>query len=148
MTRRARRPKATKIGRCKPGKGAQLALWAAREKLVLTRQGGKTWACRSARGQTRQVGKVTGLEAASDRKLAYTRAGMVGTFDVITGGRTEFAGTAFAANGKRLLVVAADGLHSPVDLLAAASATEPALAGKYAYWLDGAGAPQSKLLPG
>jgi hypothetical protein len=143
----ARTPSAAaKIGRCIPRKGARLVRWSAREKLVLTTQAGRTWACRSAKGQTREIGKVTDLEVVSNRKVAYRRAGKVGTFDVVTGDRTEVAGTAFAANADRLLVVAADGLHSPVDLLAAAPATEPALAGNVAYWLDGAGAPQMKRL--
>ncbi|WP_028065423.1 hypothetical protein [Solirubrobacter soli] len=137
-------PKATTIGRCKPRKGARLLLWSARAKLVLTTQGGKTWACRAR--TTRAVGTVTDLQVVSDRKLAYVRDGMVGTFDTATGKRSEVAGTAYAATADRLLVIAADGLHSPVDQLAATPATEPALAGNVAYWLDGAGAPQMKLL--
>jgi hypothetical protein len=138
-------PAATKIGRCKPRNGARLELWALK-RIVLTRQGGKVWACDSGRGTTRQVGKVTGLAVTSDHQLTYLRDGMVSTLDVTTGARTEVAGTAFAANDKHLLVVATDGLRNPVDVLAAAPATEPALAGDYAYWLDGTGAPQVKLL--
>ncbi|MDA0172424.1 hypothetical protein OJ998_25190 [Solirubrobacter taibaiensis] len=137
-------PVATKLGRCVPRKGARLELFAP--KLVLTRQGGKIWACRTSPGKTREVGAVTGLVVRSDREIAFVRSGKVATLNVLTGARTEVAGTAFAATGTRLLVVAKDGLHSPVDLLAAGPATEPALAGDYAYWLDGAGVPQVKLL--
>ena len=140
----AKGPVATKVGRCTPRKGARLELLEA--KLVLTRQGGKTWACRTPPGKTRAVGAVRGLVVRSDREIAFVRGGRVGTLNVLTGARTEVAGTAFAATGTRLLVVAKDGLHSPVDVLAAAPATEPALAGDYAYWLDSMGAPQVKRL--
>ena len=140
----AKGPVATKVGRCVPRKGARLELFTS--KLVLTRQGGKTWACRTSPGKTREVGAVSGLVVRSDREIAFVRGGRVGTLNVLTGARTDVAGTAFAASGTRLLVVAQDGLHSPVDLLAAGPATAPALAGDYAYWLDGAGAPQVKLL--
>ena len=113
---------------------------------MLTRQGGKTWACRTPASTTREVGAVSGLTVRSDREVAFVRGKRVGTLNVLTGARTDVAGTAFAASRTRLLVVAADGLHSPVDVLAAAPATEPALAGDYAYWLDGMGAPQVKRL--
>ena len=138
-------PVATKIGRCTPRKGARLELFAG-GTLVLTRQGGKLWACRTPTGKTRQIGAVTGLVVRSDRELAFIRDGQVATLNVLTGARTVVAGTAFAANAKRLLVVAEDGLHSPVDVLAAGPVAKPALAGDYAYWLDGMGAPQMKLL--
>ena len=140
----AKGPVAAKVGRCVPRKGARLELFTS--KLVLTRQGGKTWACRTSHGKTREVGAVSGLMVRSDRELAFVRAGRVATLNVLTGARTEVAGTAFAATATRLVVVAEDGLHSPVDVLAAAPATAPALSGDFADWLDGAGAPQVKRL--
>ena len=136
----AKGPVATKVGRCVPRKGARLELFTS--KLVITRQGGKTWACRTPGGKMREVGAVSGLTVRSDRDIAFVRGGEVATLNVLTGARTAAAGTAFASTATRLLVVADDGLHSPVDVLAAAPVSDPALSGDYAYWLDGKGVPQ------
>ena len=48
-----------------------------------------------------------GLSVRSDREVAFVRGKRVGTLNVLTGARTDVAGTAFAASRTRLLVVAA-----------------------------------------
>ena len=111
------------------------------DRLVVTRAGGQVWACRGTR--QRRVGAIKDLEVVSDRHVAYTRAGMVGVFDAVSGTRSELAGTQVAASGAQLLAAGPGGLRTPTAVLSADPASDPALGSVgdslVAYWLDGAG---------
>ena len=136
------RPKAVRLGRCTPRSGARLILHD--DRLVLTSVGRRVYACRNS--AQRLIGNVQNVEAVSDRHVFYMSAGKVGVFESAAGTRTELPGTEGAAAGALLLATGPAGVRTPTAQLSTDPATEPALAGDRAYWLDGAGVPHTQLL--
>ena len=69
-----------------------------------------------------------------------------------SGKRTELAGTAFAAFRNQFVAAGPERLRSPKEALVPGPVTEPAIGetldAYVAYWLDGAQAPQMRVLGG
>ena len=141
------RPLARTISRCKPRRGARLALRT--ESLVLSRSGGAVWACRTTRGRNYRLGAVDNLRPLSDRHVAYAKPGLMAVFDAVRGNYRELEGTSAAATASALLASGPGGLRAwtasrpAATVLTADPASEVALGDGVAYWLDGAGTPQT-----
>jgi hypothetical protein len=143
-------PRAHRIGRCTPRKGARLVL--SDEYAVVTRKSATTYAC--SNGRTRRVGTaVTDVLTMWDRRVVYARPGFSGVIDIVSGKRRELeAGGPLAATSSLLLAGSPTGLRmwregkrSPT-LLAPGPATDVALHDNDAYWLDGTGAPRLRVV--
>jgi hypothetical protein len=141
------RPLARTISRCKPRRGARLALRT--ESLVLSRSGGAVWSCRPTRGRNFRLGAVDNLRPLSDRHVAYAKPGVIGVFDAVRGRYRELEGISAAATASGLLAYGTDGLRawrsdrSAALTLNAGPASEVALGDGVAYWLDAVGTPQT-----
>jgi hypothetical protein len=141
------RPLVRTISRCKPRRGARLALRT--EALVLSRSGGAVWACRPTRGRNFRLGAVANLRPLSDRHVAYAKPGLIGVFDAVRGNFHELEGTSAAATASALLASGPGGLRAwtasrtAATVLTADPASEVALGDGVAYWLDAAGNPQT-----
>ena len=139
------RPLARTISRCKPRRGARLALRT--ESLVLSRSGGAVWACRTTRGRNYRLGAVDNLRPLSDRHVAYG-SGLIAVFDAVRGNYRELEGTSAAATASALLASGPGGLRAwtaerpAATVLTADPASDVALGDGVAYWLDGAGTPR------
>lgn len=144
-------PRARTIGRCKPRPGARLI--ARDASIVITRQGGATWACR--KGRTRRVTESLDASLLSDRFVAYSRPGFTGILDVATGKRRELPGSG-PASAWALLSAAPDGLRTwtygakAPQVLATEPAREVAIGetdtAPVAFWLDANGNPRSAAI--
>jgi hypothetical protein len=144
-------PRARTIGRCTPRPGARLILRDA--SIVLTRQGGATWACR--RGKTRRVSAGREASILGDRFVAYARPGYTGILDVANGRRRELPGPG-ATSAWALVAATPGGVSTWVygakapKRLAAEPAREVAIGetaiAPVAFWLDPSGNPRSAAI--
>jgi hypothetical protein len=141
-----RRPLARTIGRCRPRSGARLLLRT--ETIVISRAGGAAGVCRPGRGRTYRLGAVDDLRLLSERRVAYSRPGLIGSFDAVSGRYRQLEGTSTAASAGALLAYGNGGVRAWVSgrpaavTLSGGPASEVALGDGVAYWLDAAGAPQ------
>ena len=138
-------PRLRTIGKCKPRSGARLL--EADGPMVLSRVGTNVYVCRA--GTTRKVGAVTAASLAGNRYVSYVRAGLTGSFDAAKGTRRELGGEV-AISSPSLIGAGPDGLTLWPDVsLAPGPASAPAFGPKrVVYWLDGAQAPQMRVLTG
>ena len=130
--------------------GARLVLI---DGIMVTRQGGTTYACR--KGRTRRVGAATDVAILADGRLAYTRRGFTGVLEIATGMRRELPSNGpiardawmFAAGDATGVRMWDDARRKP-RLVAAGPAAEVAVAygTGVVYWLDPAGTPQTRTL--
>lgn len=138
-------PRAQKIRRCKPKRGARLLLQG--NGIVVTRAGGDTWAC--SNGRTRRVVKgVAGeLQPLGSGRLAYTRPGFAGVLDVRTGTRTELesGGGPLTLHDGQLVTAGPLGVKTAKGVISAEPATEVAASdsARAVYWLDATGSPRT-----
>jgi hypothetical protein len=147
-------PRARTIGRCKPRPGARLLVHDRR--IVLTRAGGATWACRS--GRTRRVGATADVSIGSDREVAYTRPGYSGVLDVANGKRRELesAGGPVVLFGGVLAAAGPTGVRAWIlgrpaaEFVSAEPATDVAvgygLNEAFTYWIDAGGNARSRAI--
>ena len=97
------RQAARTVGKCKPRPGARLLVRF--DRLVVSRAGGATWACRGTK--TRRVSDSAGVTVPSDRRVLYPG----GQLTVSSGRRDALGGTDPATNG--VVAYALDGAGTP-----------------------------------
>ena len=97
------KPLARTVGKCKPRPGARLLVRF--DRLVVSRAGGATWACRGTK--TRRVSDSAGVTVPSDRRVLYPG----GQLTVSSGRRDALGGTDPATNG--VVAYALDGAGTP-----------------------------------
>ena len=84
--------------------------------------------------------------------MAYTKPGLIGVFDAVRGSWRELESTSGAV-GSALLAAGPGGLRAwaqtqpAATILSSEPATEVALGGNVAYWLDATGAARSADIP-
>jgi hypothetical protein len=115
--------------------------------MVLSRVGATAYVCRA--GKTRRLGVVPDPRIETSRYVSYRVGSVTGIFDAVKGERRELDGEVAVA-APRLLAAGPAGLRLWPDVeLAPGPASEPAFGpGRVVYWLDGAGTPQLRVLPG
>jgi hypothetical protein len=97
------KPLARTVGKCKPRPGARLLVRF--DRLVVSRAGGATWACRGTK--TRRVSDSADVSVPSDRRVIYPG----GQFTVSSGRRDALGGSEPATNG--VVAYALDGAGTP-----------------------------------